>query len=79
LPLVPRGEVVQADRVFLGMFQAKEHRRELLAHLSFAGPIDVQDQMLFNRSCTTGHKSYRAGATIELDAAVGGDHAHDVR
>lgn len=78
LTLVQRGEVVQAYRVFLGMFQEKEHRRALLAHLIFAGLIDVQDRMLFNRSYTTGHKSYRARATIELGEAVGWDDAHDV-
>jgi hypothetical protein len=78
LTLVQRGEVLHAYRVFLGLFQEKEHRRALLAHLIFAGLIDVQDRMLFNRSYTTGHKSYRARATIELGEAVGWDHAHDV-
>ncbi len=78
LTLVQRGEVLPAYRVFLGMFQEKAHRRELLAHLMFAGLIDVQDRMLFNRSFTTGHKSYRARATIELGEFVGWDDAHDV-
>jgi hypothetical protein len=78
LTLVQRGEVLEAYRVFLGLFQEREHRRELLGHLIFAGLIDVQDRMLFNRSYTTGHKAYRARATIELGEAFGWDGAHDV-
>jgi hypothetical protein len=46
--------------------------------LAFAGLIDVQDRMLYNRSYTTGHKGYRARATIELGEAIGWDEAHDV-
>jgi hypothetical protein len=38
----------------------------------------VQDRMLYNRSYTTGHKSYRARATIELGNALGWANAHDV-
>ena len=34
--------------------------------------------MLHNRSYTTGHKSYRARATVELGEAIGWDNAHDV-
>ena len=78
LTLVQRGEVVQAYRVFLGLFEEKAHRRELLAQLAFAGLIDVQDRMLYNRSYTTGHKAHRARATIEIGEAVGWDDAHDV-
>ena len=78
LTLVQRGEVVTAYRVFLGLFADRERRRELLAHLAFAGLIDVQDRMLYNRSYTTGHKGYRARATIELGDAIGWDNAHDV-
>jgi hypothetical protein len=78
LTLVQRGEVLPAYRVFLGLFQEPPHRRELLAHLAFAGLIDVQDRILYNRSYTTGHKAYRARATIELGEAVGWEHAHDV-
>src|SRR6266850_5366192 len=78
LTLVQRGEVLEAYRVFLGMWQERERRRELLGHLLFAGLIDVQDRMLFNRSYTTGHKAYRARATIEVGEAVGWDNAHDV-
>ena len=78
LTLVQRGEVLQAYRVFLGLFEERARRRELLGHLLFAGLIDVQDRMLFNRSYTTGHKAYRARATIELGDAIGWDDAHDV-
>jgi hypothetical protein len=69
---------VTAYRVFLGLFEERERRRELLAHLVFAGLIDVQDRVFLNRSYTTGHKSYRARATVELGDAVGWDDAHDV-
>jgi hypothetical protein len=78
LTLVQRGEVLEAYRVFLGLLDEREHRRELLAQLAFAGLIDVQDRMLYNRSYTTGHKAYRARATIELGDAIGWDDAHDV-
>ena len=78
LTLVQRGEVVEAYRVFLGLFAEREHRRELLAHLVFAGLIDVQDRMLYNRSYTTGHKAHRARATVELGDAVGWERAHDI-
>ena len=78
LTLVQRGDVVDAYRVFLGLLEEREHRRELFAQLAFAGLIDVQDRMLYNRSYTTGHKSYRARATIELGNAIGWDDAHDV-
>src|SRR5881628_1342878 len=78
LTLVQRGEVLPAYRVFLGLMQDVPNRREVLAHLAFAGLIDVQDRMWHNRSYTTGHKGYRARATIELGEAIGWDHAHDV-
>jgi hypothetical protein len=78
LTLVQRGEVLQAYRVFLGLMQDTPHRRQVLAHLAFAGLIDVQDRMLNNRSYTTGHKSFRARATIELGEALGWDAAHHV-
>jgi hypothetical protein len=78
LTLVQRGEVLQQYRVFLGLLADEAHRRELLAELVFAGLIDVQDRMLFNRSYTTGHKSYRARATVELGDAIGWEHAHSV-
>ena len=78
LTLVQRGDVVTAYRVYLGLFEERARRKELLAHLVFAGLIDVQDRMFLNRSFTTGHKSYRARATVELGDAVGWDDAHDV-
>jgi hypothetical protein len=78
LTLVQRGEVVTAYRVFLGLFEERARRKELLGHLAFAGLIDVQDRMFLNRSFTTGHKSYRARATVELGETVGWDDAHDV-
>src|SRR5438128_8139010 len=78
LTLVQRGDVLEAYRVFLGLFAERDRRRELLAHLAFAGLIDVQDRMLYNRSYTTGHKAHRARATIELGEAIGWDDAHDV-
>jgi AcrR family transcriptional regulator len=55
-----------------------EHRREVLAQLVFAGLIDVQDRMLYNRSYTTGHKAYRARSVVELGNAIGWENAHDV-
>jgi hypothetical protein len=78
LTLVQRGEVITAYRVFLGLMEDVPHRRAVLAHLAFAGLIDVQDRMLHNRSYTTGHKSYRARATIELGDALGWETAHHV-
>jgi hypothetical protein len=78
LTLVQRGEVLASYRVFLGLMENAADRRPVLAHLAFAGLIDVQDRMLHNRSYTTGHKAYRARATIELGEAVGWDAAHDV-
>src|SRR6184192_4439047 len=78
LTLVQRGEVLPAYRVFLGLMQDVPNRRRVLAHLAFAGLIDVQDRMLHNRSYTTGHKSFRARATIELGEALGWEAAHHV-
>jgi hypothetical protein len=78
LTLVQRGEVLEQYRVFLGLMEEPESRPAAIAHLAFAGLIDVQDRMLFNRSYTTGHKSYRARATIELGQAIGWDQAHQV-
>ncbi len=78
IELVHRGEVIPAYRHFLGLMQDVPNRREVLAELVFAGMIDVQDRMLFNRSYTTGHKSYRARATVELGNYVGWENAHNV-
>ncbi len=60
LTLVERGQVIDAYRTFLGLMEETEHCQEVLAQLVFAGMIDVQDRMLYNRSYTTGHKAYRA-------------------
>ena len=78
LTLVQYGNVPEAYRVWLGLFDNKARRQELLGHLVFAGLIDVQDRLLFNRSYTTGHKGYRARATVELGNAIGWDNAHSV-
>ena len=78
LSLVQRGEVLPAYRVFLGLLGERADRRKVLAQLVFAGLIDVQDRMLFNRSYTTGHKAYRARATVELANAIGWSKAHAV-
>ena len=69
---------IRAYRVFLGLFEETERRKELLAQLVFAGLIDVQGRLLYNRSYTTGHKAYRARATIELGQAIGWENAHHV-
>ena len=78
LTLVERGQVIDAYRVFLGLMEETEHRKEVLAQLVFAGLIDVQDRMLYNRSYTTGHKAYRARSVVEIGNAIGWDNAHDV-
>jgi hypothetical protein len=78
LTLVQRGEVLQSYRVFLGLMEDQPHRRDVLAHLVFAGLIDVQDRMLHNRSYTTGHKAYRARAMVELGEALGWEQSHSV-
>ena len=78
LTLVQRGEVLAQYRVFLGLMEDAAHRQDVLAHLAFAGLIDVQDRMLHNLSYTTGHKSYRARAMIDLGTALGWEHGHSV-
>ena len=78
MTLVHRGQVVEAYRVFLGLMENPAERRAALAELVFAGLIDVQDRSFQNRSYTTGHKSFRARATVELGEAIGWESAHDV-
>src|SRR6202041_748488 len=78
MTLVHRGNVLEAYQVFLGNFGNSAERREVLAEMCFAGLIDVQDRLLNNRSYTTGHKAYRARATVELGNALGWDGAHNV-
>lgn len=75
---VHRGEVMEAYRSFLGLMEDRPNRRAVLAEMVFAGLIDVQDRMFYNRSYTTGHKGYRARATVELGDALGWDNAHQV-
>ena len=75
---VQRGNVIDAYRVFLGLMEDRQHREDVLAELAFAGLMDVQDRAYQNRSYTTGHKAFRARATIELGDAIGWDEAHDV-
>jgi hypothetical protein len=76
LTLVERGQVIDAYRIFLGLMEETEHRNEVLAQLVFAGMIDVQDRMLYNRSYTTGHKAYRARSVVEIGNVIGWDNAH---
>jgi hypothetical protein len=80
LTLVHRGQVIDAYRTFLGLMEDVPNRKAVLAELVFAGLIDVQDRMLFNRSYTTGHKAYRARSTVEIGNAIGWDDpaAHHV-
>jgi hypothetical protein len=80
LTLVQRSEVIPAYRVFLGLLESASdaERRRILSQLVFAGLIDIQDRMLFNRSYTTGHKGYRARATVELGDLFGWDNAHSL-
>jgi hypothetical protein len=80
LTLVQRSEIIPAYRVFLGMLETAppQQRRKILAQLIFAGLIDIQDRMLFNRSYTTGHKGYRGRSVVELGDLFGWDNAHDV-
>jgi hypothetical protein len=78
MTLVHRGQVIDAYRVFLGLLENPAERQDVLAELVFAGLIDLQDRALYNRSYTTGHKSFRARATVELGNALGWDRAHDV-
>src|SRR5262249_12945751 len=69
-----------AYRVFLGLLKdcSTTERSKVLAQLVFAGLIDIQDRMLFNRSYTTGHKAYRARATVELGHTFGWSNAHSL-
>jgi len=78
LTLVMRCQVEEAYQTFLGLLQNPANREKVLAQLMFAGLIDVQDKTVFRLSFTTGHRSYRARATIELAETVGWENAHDV-
>ncbi len=78
LDLVHRGHVLEAYRIFLGIMEEPAHRQDALAQLVFAGLIDLQDRVYLNRSYTTGHKAFRARATVELGNFFGWDNAHHV-
>jgi hypothetical protein len=78
MTLVHRGNVLEAYRVFLGLMENPAERKQVLAQLVHAGLMDVQDRALYNRSYTTGHKAFRARATVDLGNLLGWDNAHDV-
>ena len=78
MTLVHRGQVLEAYRVFLGLVENPVERKDVLAQLVHAGLMDVQDRALYNRSYTTGHKAFRARATVDLGNFLGWDDAHDV-
>jgi hypothetical protein len=78
MTLVHRGNVVEAYRVFLGLMANPAERKQVLAQLCHAGLMDVQDRALYNRSYTTGHKAFRARATVDLGNLLGWDNAHNV-
>src|SRR3984893_17266308 len=78
MTLVHRGNVLEAYRVFLGLMENPAERKAVLAQMVHAGLIDVQDRALYNRSYTTGHKAFRARATVELGNFLGWDDAHNV-
>ena len=78
MTLVHRGNVIDAYRVFLGLMANPAERQAVLAQLAHAGLMDVQDRALYNRSYTTGHKAFRARATIDLGNTLGWDNAHNV-
>ena len=78
MTLVHRGNVLEAYRVFLGLMQNPSERKQVLAQLVHAGLMDVQDRALYNRSYTTGHKAFRARATVDLGNFLGWENAHNV-
>ncbi len=78
MTLVHRGQVIDAYRMFLGLMAEQGRTQGGAGGDVFAGLIDVQDRLLYNRSYTTGHKAYRARSTVEIGNAMGWDNAHDV-
>ena len=70
--------MLEAYRVFLGLMENPAERKQVLAQLVHAGLMDVQDRALYNRSYTTGHKAFRARATVDLGNFLGWDNAHNV-
>src|SRR4029077_17325648 len=78
MTLVHRGQVLEAHRVFLGLKENPAEQKSVLSQLCHAGLMDVQDRALYNRSYTTGHKAFRARATVDLGNFLGLDDAHNV-
>ena len=79
LTLIMRYQVNEAYRYFLGIIESHPNEREqIMAQLAFAGLINVQDKSVSRVSFVTGHRAYRARATIEVADAVGWESAHDV-
>src|SRR4051794_6497005 len=79
LTMVMRYQVEDAYRYFLGMIESHPNElQQIKAQLAFAGLINVQDKSVSRVSFVTGHRAYRARATIEVADAVGWDNAHDV-
>ena len=78
MQLVERGNVTASYKQWLGMWEDRENRTRLLAETVFVGLIDVQDRLIFNRSFTTGHKSYRARAAVDLGDSIGWENARHV-
>ena len=78
LTLVMRNRPAEAYSLLKGMLRNPANRERVLAQFVFAGLIDIQDRMLYVTSYTTGHKSFRARATVELADAVGWDRAEPI-
>src|SRR5258708_36553679 len=66
LTLVEPGQAIDAYRIFLGLMEETEHRGAVLTQLVFAGLIDMQDRMPYNRSYTTDHKAYPPRALVAI-------------
>ena len=78
LTLVMRSEPEPAYRLLKAMLRDPANRERVAAQMVFAGLVDIQDRMLYVTSYTTGHKSFRARATVELADAVGWDRAEPI-
>ncbi|MYE45373.1 MAG: hypothetical protein F4X25_01195 [Chloroflexi bacterium] len=78
LTLVMRNQAGPAFSLLKGMLRNPANRERVAAQMVFAGLIDIQDRMLYVTSYTTGHKSFRARATVELADAVGWDRADPI-
>ena len=78
LTLVMRSQPEPAYRLLKAMLRDPGNRERVAAQMVFAGLIDIQDRMLYVTSYTTGHKSFRARATVELADAVGWDRADPI-